>query len=132
MLAALPPTEYPLTVDVADAMGAYGSDHQYDFVLDQLLDGLRGTTDAAAQATGCTRANSCWDPAHCRNEAESASRLPSAGSHGAPFAVEAVLRRDVDPIVVFVASRRGNFGSGPLTTLRQERRGDRGLALIGG
>jgi len=47
MLAALPPTEYPLTVDVADEMGAYGSDHHYDFVLDQLLDGLRGTADAA-------------------------------------------------------------------------------------
>jgi len=47
MLAALPPTEYPLTVDVADEMGAYGSDHHYDFVLGQLLDGLRGTADAA-------------------------------------------------------------------------------------
>jgi AcrR family transcriptional regulator len=41
MLAALPPTEYPLTVDVADEMGAYGSDHHYDFVLDQLISGLR-------------------------------------------------------------------------------------------
>ena len=40
-LAALPATEYPLTVDVADEMGAYGSDHHYDFVLDQLISGLR-------------------------------------------------------------------------------------------
>jgi AcrR family transcriptional regulator len=40
MLAALPPTEYPLTVDVADEMGAYGSDHHYNFVLDQLISGL--------------------------------------------------------------------------------------------
>jgi AcrR family transcriptional regulator len=46
MLAALPRTEYPLTVDVADEMGAYGSDHHYDFVLDQLLSGLRATADA--------------------------------------------------------------------------------------
>jgi AcrR family transcriptional regulator len=43
MLAALPRTEYPLTVGVADEMGAYGSDHHYDFVLDQLLSGLRAT-----------------------------------------------------------------------------------------
>jgi AcrR family transcriptional regulator len=46
MLAQLPPTEYPLTVDVADEMGAYGSDHHYDFVLEQLLSGLRNTADA--------------------------------------------------------------------------------------
>jgi len=46
MLAALPRTEYPLTVDVAGEMGAYGSDHHYDFVLDQLLSGLRGTAGA--------------------------------------------------------------------------------------
>jgi AcrR family transcriptional regulator len=46
MLAQLPRTEYPLTVDVADEMGAYGSDHHYDFVLDQLLSGLRNTADA--------------------------------------------------------------------------------------
>jgi AcrR family transcriptional regulator len=46
MLAALPPTEYPLTVDVADEMGAYGSDDHYDFVLDQFLSGLRATADA--------------------------------------------------------------------------------------
>ena len=49
MLAALPTTEYPLTVDVADAMGAYGSDHHYDFVLDQFLNGLRGTADGASR-----------------------------------------------------------------------------------
>jgi AcrR family transcriptional regulator len=41
LLAALPRTEYPLTVDVAGEMGAYGSDHHYDFVLDRLLSGLR-------------------------------------------------------------------------------------------
>jgi AcrR family transcriptional regulator len=46
MLAELPRTEYPLTVDVADELGAYGSDHHYDFVLDQLLNGLRATADA--------------------------------------------------------------------------------------
>jgi hypothetical protein len=36
-----PRSEYPLTVDVADEMGAYGSDHHYDFVLDQFLRGLQ-------------------------------------------------------------------------------------------
>jgi AcrR family transcriptional regulator len=41
MLAQLPPADYPLTVDVADEMGAYGSDQHYEFVLDQLLTGLR-------------------------------------------------------------------------------------------
>jgi AcrR family transcriptional regulator len=46
MLAALPRSEFPLTVDVAGEMGAYGSDHHYDFVLDQLLSGLRATADA--------------------------------------------------------------------------------------
>jgi len=45
MLAQLPRTQYPLTVDVANEMGAYGSDHHYDFVLDQLLSGLRATAD---------------------------------------------------------------------------------------
>jgi AcrR family transcriptional regulator len=45
MVAQLPPTEYPLTVDVADEMGAYGSDHHYDFVLDQLVSGLRATAN---------------------------------------------------------------------------------------
>jgi AcrR family transcriptional regulator len=45
-LAALPRTEYPLTVEVAGEMGAYGSDYHYDFVLDQLLDGLRASADA--------------------------------------------------------------------------------------
>jgi AcrR family transcriptional regulator len=42
-LAALPRTEYPLTVEVAGEMGAYGSDQHYDFVLDQMLTGLRAT-----------------------------------------------------------------------------------------
>jgi AcrR family transcriptional regulator len=46
MLAKLPPTEYPLTVDLAEEIGAYGSDHHYDFVLDQLLSGLRARADA--------------------------------------------------------------------------------------
>jgi AcrR family transcriptional regulator len=46
MLAALPRSEYPLTVEVADEMGAYGSDHHYDFVLDQFLSGLRNTAGA--------------------------------------------------------------------------------------
>ena len=46
MLAQLPPTEYPLTVEVAGEMGGYGSDHHYDFVVDQLLSGLRATADA--------------------------------------------------------------------------------------
>ncbi len=46
MLAQLPRSEYPLTVDVATEMGAYGSDDHYDFVLDQLLAGLRATVEA--------------------------------------------------------------------------------------
>ncbi len=41
MLAALPRSEYPLTVEVAGVLGAYGSDDHYDFVLDRLVDGLR-------------------------------------------------------------------------------------------
>jgi AcrR family transcriptional regulator len=45
MLAQLPPAVYPLTVDVAEEMGAYGSDSHYDFVLDQLLGGLRAAVD---------------------------------------------------------------------------------------
>ena len=43
MLRALPQDVFPLTVGVADAMGAYGSDAHYDFVLDRFLAGL-GTT----------------------------------------------------------------------------------------
>ena len=46
MLAVLPRAEYPLTVDVADEMGAYGSDDHYDFVLDQFLGGLRAAAGA--------------------------------------------------------------------------------------
>ena len=44
MLRALPQELFPLTVGVADAMGAYGSDAHYDFVLDQFLGGLRTTS----------------------------------------------------------------------------------------
>jgi AcrR family transcriptional regulator len=40
MLRQLPPQAFPLTVGVADSMGAYGSDEHYDFVLDQFLTGL--------------------------------------------------------------------------------------------
>jgi AcrR family transcriptional regulator len=43
MLTRLPRAVFPLTVDVAEAMGAYGSDEHYDFVLDQFLAGLRAT-----------------------------------------------------------------------------------------
>jgi AcrR family transcriptional regulator len=39
-LAALPRDHYPLTVAIAEEMGAYGSDGHYDFVLDQLITGL--------------------------------------------------------------------------------------------
>jgi len=41
MLATLPASEYPLTVEVAAEMGGYGSDDHYNFVLDQMLSGLR-------------------------------------------------------------------------------------------
>jgi AcrR family transcriptional regulator len=41
MLRQLPRSDYPLTVDVAAEMGAYGSDDHYDFVLDRLVSGLR-------------------------------------------------------------------------------------------
>jgi AcrR family transcriptional regulator len=41
MLSQLPPAVFPLTVEVASAMGAYGSDEHYAFVLDQFLSGLR-------------------------------------------------------------------------------------------
>jgi hypothetical protein len=44
MLAQLPPTVFPLTVDVAAEMGAYGGDDHYEFVLDQFLSGLRAST----------------------------------------------------------------------------------------
>jgi AcrR family transcriptional regulator len=49
MLAALPPAAFPLTVQVAGEMGAYGSDDHYDFVLDQLLGGLRYAAQAPAK-----------------------------------------------------------------------------------
>ena len=44
MLAALPRGDYPLTVEAAADMGAYGSDEHYDFVLDRLVDGLTRST----------------------------------------------------------------------------------------
>lgn len=40
-LAQLPRSQFPLTVDVAGEMGAYGSDEHYDFVLERLVGGLR-------------------------------------------------------------------------------------------
>jgi hypothetical protein len=43
-LAMLPASEYPLSVAVAAEMGAYGSGEHYAFVLDRLLDGLRGAS----------------------------------------------------------------------------------------
>ena len=44
MLAQLPAAAFPHTVEVAAEMGAYGSDDHYEFVLDQLLRGLRATS----------------------------------------------------------------------------------------
>ena len=41
MLSALPPEQFPRIFAVAAAMGAYGSDEHYEFVLDQLIAGLR-------------------------------------------------------------------------------------------
>jgi AcrR family transcriptional regulator len=52
MLATLPAAEYPLTLEVAAEMGAYGSDHHYDFVLEQMLTGLRATADGSAYPGG--------------------------------------------------------------------------------
>jgi len=40
-LRILPAEQFPLTVGVADEMGAYGSDEHYELVLGQLLGGLR-------------------------------------------------------------------------------------------
>jgi AcrR family transcriptional regulator len=48
MLAMLPASEYPLTLAVAAEMGAYGSDRHYDFVLAQLLDGLRAAAESVS------------------------------------------------------------------------------------
>jgi AcrR family transcriptional regulator len=54
MLSALPRHAFPLTVALADTMGAYGSDAHYDFVLDQFVDGLRAAAGAgAANAAAC-------------------------------------------------------------------------------
>jgi AcrR family transcriptional regulator len=47
-LAALPSDAFPLTVQVAGEMGAYGSDAHYDFALDQFLTGLRITARPAS------------------------------------------------------------------------------------
>jgi AcrR family transcriptional regulator len=41
MLRQLPPAMFPLTVAVAEEMGAYGSDAHYELVLEQMLGGLR-------------------------------------------------------------------------------------------
>ena len=41
VLSALPPDEYPLTVEVADSMGNYGSDAHYELALHQLLAGIQ-------------------------------------------------------------------------------------------
>jgi AcrR family transcriptional regulator len=49
ILDQLPAELFPRTVSVAGEMGAYGSDHHYDFVLDQFLSGLRLT---AAEGAG--------------------------------------------------------------------------------
>jgi AcrR family transcriptional regulator len=46
MLASLPRSDYPLTVEVAGELGAYGSDHHYAFVLDRFLSGLRPPASA--------------------------------------------------------------------------------------
>jgi AcrR family transcriptional regulator len=40
-LSALPPDEYPRTVEVADSMGNYGSDIHYELALHQLLVGIK-------------------------------------------------------------------------------------------
>jgi AcrR family transcriptional regulator len=48
MLAALPREAYPLTVDVAREMGAYGSDDHYEFVLDQFVSGLSASAGAGS------------------------------------------------------------------------------------
>jgi AcrR family transcriptional regulator len=45
MLLRLPPAAFPLTVGVAEAMGAYGSDAHYEFVLDRFLGGLRSAQE---------------------------------------------------------------------------------------
>ena len=46
MLAALPRGRVPAHGRVAGEMGAYGSDEHYDFVLDELLGGLRAAAGA--------------------------------------------------------------------------------------
>jgi len=44
LLRALPADRFPLTVSVADAMAAYGSDGHYEQVLTHYLDGLRAAS----------------------------------------------------------------------------------------
>ena len=44
MLSQLPAAAFPLTVEVAAEMGAYGSDEHYELVLDGMLSGLRATS----------------------------------------------------------------------------------------
>ena len=40
-LSGLPPDQYPLTVEVAESMGNYGSDTHYELALGQLLAGIQ-------------------------------------------------------------------------------------------
>ena len=56
MLSALPADEYPLIVAVAAEMGAYGSDDHYEFVLDQLVAGLRTAAGPGSAAKSSGRA----------------------------------------------------------------------------
>jgi AcrR family transcriptional regulator len=41
VLSALPAAEFPLTIQVADAMGNYGSDRHYGLALDQMVAGIQ-------------------------------------------------------------------------------------------
>ena len=47
-LAALPRDAFPLTVEAAAHLGAYGSDAHYGFVLDRLLEGITATAKASS------------------------------------------------------------------------------------
>lgn len=90
MLAQLPPGQFPLTVDVAGEMGAYGSDPHYDFVLDQLLGGLRATIDGeGAGRRPLTRS-------HQRHWPHSRSRSPLVRRLVAWVAPSAVLRASAE------------------------------------
>ena len=48
VLSALPAEQFPLTIQVAEAMGNYGSDRHYELVLDQLLAGIQTARDPSA------------------------------------------------------------------------------------